>query len=373
MGYMTTYDNVDAVIQLIKSCYCNKERIRFMKTSINGDKRHEKSINNNEVNHENLEKITENTEKRIEDAAKLSSPVSELPHQIKLQEICIYPIKSCGPFRIDTNWPLNGRGFVYDREWMIVKASGIALTQKSEPKLCLIQPVIDEYAQTLTLHFPYVDSISIPLKRDITDNRTVSLFCQSKVCGDRIDGIDCGNDVAEWLSDVLNTPRLRLIQQNADDARTVKNDATQAISLSNQAQFLLINTASVSWLTQKVENWVELDDCTEKVLQNTVDRFRANLIVDSGVALEEMNWTSIRIGGVKFNVTGPCTRCQMICIDQSTGEKTTEPLQTIAREFQGKMRFGIYLSQADDQQFDDDGAGSISCDDEIVVEKVEEK
>ena len=49
MGYMTTYYNVDAVIQLIKSCYCNKERIRFMKKSINGDRRHEKSLNNGEI------------------------------------------------------------------------------------------------------------------------------------------------------------------------------------------------------------------------------------------------------------------------------------------------------------------------------------
>lgn len=374
MGYMTTYDNIESVVQLIKRCYCNKERIRYLKKPCNGDRKREKSISNGEIDDGNQEKITDKAERKIDETPKLL-PEPKLSHQIKLQEICIYPIKSCGPFRIDTNWPLNSRGFVYDREWMIVKASGIALTQKSEPKLCLIQPVIDEYEETLTLNFPYADSISIPLKQDTTDNRTASLFCQSKVCGDRIDGIDCGNDVAEWLSDVLNTPRLRLIQQNADDARTVKNDATQAISLSNQAQFLLINVASVSWLTQKVENWAELDDCAEKVLQNTIDRFRANLIVDTGLALDEMKWTSIRIGGVKFNVTGPCTRCQMICIDQSTGEKTTEPLQTIAREFQGKMRFGIYLSQADEQQQFDDGSeiGNISCSHQIVVEKLDEK
>lgn len=36
----------------------------------------------------------------------------------------------------------------------------------------------------------------------------------------------------------------------------------------------------------------------------------------------------------------------MICIDQSTGTKTTEPLKTIAKVFNGKMRFGIYLTQS---------------------------
>lgn len=34
----------------------------------------------------------------------------------------------------------------------------------------------------------------------------------------------------------------------------------------------------------------------------------------------------------------------MVCIDQQTGEKTVEPLRTIAEQFAGKLRFGIYLS-----------------------------
>lgn len=33
----------------------------------------------------------------------------------------------------------------------------------------------------------------------------------------------------------------------------------------------------------------------------------------------------------------------MICIDQTTGEKTVEPLRTLAEEFHGKLKFGIYL------------------------------
>nr|CAD7395364.1 unnamed protein product [Timema cristinae] len=46
----------------------------------------------------------------------------------------------------------------------------------------------------------------------------------------------------------------------------------------------------------------------------------------------------------KAQSEGVCTRCQMVCIDQSTGEKTREPLHTIAASFQGKMRFGMYFS-----------------------------
>lgn len=36
----------------------------------------------------------------------------------------------------------------------------------------------------------------------------------------------------------------------------------------------------------------------------------------------------------------------MICIDQNTGEKTVEPLRTLAEEFHGKLKFGVYLNGA---------------------------
>lgn len=385
MGYMTTIENVEAVLELIKSCFCNKERGKHMESIVGLNKSVNntiKSRTNQNFKLDSVSKTNLNNNKKasvIDENKQKSSPNENNSKSIdrsrpigaiKLHEICVYPIKSCAPFRVDSSWILNRRGLKYDREWMIVRSTGVAMTQKSDPKLCLIQPSIDETRNILTLSFPYAKSISIPLRRDVNDNRVVSSFCQSKVCGDRIDGIDCGDEVAEWLDDVLCMSGLRLIQQNHNDKRTAKNNVTidQAMSLSNQAQFLLINVASVDWLTRKVEDWVELDDVPEKMLQNTIGRFRANLIVESAIPLDESEWKSIRIGNVNFTTIGPCTRCQMICIDQSTGDKTTEPLQTIAREFNGKMRFGIYLCQ-DSVEQSKDFERIVSCSDFIDIEK----
>jgi len=135
-----------------------------------------------------------------------------------------------------------------------------------------------------------------------------------------------------------------------NDKRTAKKKPSgdaepQAISLSNQAQFLLINMTSVDWLADKVEDWEDFDVFDAEKFTNMVDRFRGNLIVETPVALEELDWQYVQIGDVLFKVDGHCTRCQMICIDQSTGDKTTEPLRTIAREFQGKLRFGLYMGR----------------------------
>lgn len=57
---------------------------------------------------------------------------------------------------------------------------------------------------------------------------------------------------------------------------------------------------------------------------------------------------------------GPCTRCQMVCIDQSTGMKTREPLRTMAAAFLGKMKFGVYLSRVAE------GNVRISVGDEVI-------
>lgn len=119
--------------------------------------------------------------------------------------------------------------------------------------------------------------------------------------------------------------------------RGQQDGVSKDIALSNQAQFLLIIRASVRWLPQKVS--------TEKEpLQNTINRFRANLDIDTPTPFDENNVEQLQIGGVDFKIDGFCTRCQMICIDQETGQNTSEPLRTIAREFNGKIRFGIYIS-----------------------------
>lgn len=140
----------------------------------------------------------------------------------RLKLICVYPIKSCGALKISTKWPITRRGLKYDREWMIVNANGVAVTQKTQTKLCLIMSAIDEEQNSLKLSFPGMVSVTVRLRSVHDTNRTVASVCQSKVCGDRIDGIDCGDEVAQWLSEALSTDGFRLIRQSYADMRRFK-------------------------------------------------------------------------------------------------------------------------------------------------------
>lgn len=140
------------------------------------------------------------------------------------------------------------------------------------------------------------------------------------------------------------------------------------MSLANQAQYLLINATSVDWLVKKVDNWCDSEVNAEDRLAGAIDRFRGNFIVETPTELEEVNWSTLQFGQLKFTSTGSCTRCQMICIDQSTGKKTTEPLRTISREFNGKVRFGIYLSNFN--EFSADNEMLVYCDNAVIVNTI---
>lgn len=314
-GYMNTKDEVDKFIEMIEKCYVQKQI----------------SISRDDV--------------------KMNYRISKMKPTLK--SIRLYPIKSCAPM-IVTEWELTSKGLKYDREWMIIDgASGVALTQKKEPKMCLIKPSIDQHKNILSLEFPGLDSIKIQLHTNNQIKRD-ALMCETKLCGDRVKGYDCGDFVGEWLSDALMIKGLRLIRQCDENVRKNGN-----MALANQAQFLLISEPSVKWIMQHVADW----DIEEDV-ENIVNRFRGNLIIDDVGALVENEWKILEIGENHFEVQGQCTRCQMINIDQSSGSKTIEPLRTIGKIFQGKTRFGIYLKNVNFTT-----SNVLKCSDKIIYKQ----
>ena len=70
----------------------------------------------------------------------------------------------------------------------------------------------------------------------------------------------------------------------------------------------------------------------EEESQSSLDRFRGNLILRGGAAFAEDSWKGrlIKVGGQVLRVVAPCQRCQMVCVDQSTAERTKEPLLALS-------------------------------------------
>ncbi|KAI9560495.1 hypothetical protein GHT06_011428 [Daphnia sinensis] len=264
-------------------------------------------------------------------AETVPEPVRKNQTNFELIGIHVYPIKSCGGFSPKT-WPISKSGLLYDRHWVIVNDAGIALTQKREPKLCMIRPSIDLERNQLILQY---HGTELSISMDINDHRT---FLDGnnggnlrKICGKVIQLANCESAVNQWLSEVIGRPALKLLRCSILDS-----------SLVNTSSFLLLNYSSVNSLKKQLRNTdLELSS-TEEYLT----RFRGNFVVDSANAFEEDGWEKVKIGPILFQNVGPCFRCQMVCVDQNTAVRNREALAVLANTRGKKMPFGIGLEMS---------------------------
>ncbi|MGH0135534.1 UNVERIFIED_CONTAM: hypothetical protein FKN15_023522 [Acipenser sinensis] len=240
------------------------------------------------------------------------------------------------------HWPIGSKGLLHDRTWMVVNLNNVCLSQKQEPRLCLIQPQIDLERNTLTIGAEGMSTVTIPVESGDGEQQTRTL-CQSKVCGDRVKTFDCGDEVADWISKFLGR-HCRLIRQSSDFTRDVKKRHLQgqawvsaSLSLVNEAQYLMVNRTSILHLQEEIQKKNDASTLQFNTEQ-LIGRFRANLVVCGTQPFEEDGWTELKIGHTSFQVVGQCGRCQMIGIDQDTGTRSKEPLQTLSACRRGKVR-----------------------------------
>ncbi|KAM5305334.1 molybdenum cofactor sulfurase isoform 2-T2 [Glossophaga mutica] len=262
-----------------------------------------------------------------------------------LTNLYLYPIKSCAAFEV-TKWPVGNQGLLYDRSWMVVNHNGICLSQKQEPRLCLIQPFIDLQQRIMVIKAKGMEPIEVPLE----ENGERAQICQSKVCADRVNTYDCGEKISSWLTKFLGRP-CHLIKQSSNFQRNAKKKqhqgqsagATATLSLVNEAQYLLVNRSSVLELQQQLTTSDENGKEELFPMKDLISRFRANIITNGTRAFEEEKWDEISIGSLHFQVLGPCHRCQMICIDQQTGQRNQDVFQKLSEYRERKVNFGVYL------------------------------
>lgn len=310
-GYLSSIDDSDRFLNFLEEC--------FIETPINNDSKID---------------ITGNNSKEID----MGVPKVSIP---KLQRILLYPVKSCKAFEVNS-WPMGPRGLLYDRKWMIVNESGICLSLKQEPNMYNVKPRISLENKILILECDDMDSLILPLNYDASDNYAVSAsICQSRVCGDRVNAIDCGDEASLWFSKVLGRS-VRLIMQRDDSNRSARTKSTShdrqhSLSLANTGQILLISSTSASVLHNILQLKAKQQSTIPSIstVESLCDRFRANLIIQGGQPFDEDTWKSIKIRECLLSITGPCTRCHIICIDPSNKMINKDPLKALM-ELRGK-------------------------------------
>ena len=257
----------------------------------------------------------------------------------------VYPVKSCAGIALH-NAAIERRGLRLDRRLLIVDAAGQFVTQRTEPRLALVDVAIDTGAPPgLTLRAPGMAPVRVPLDGQVGAKRRV------RVWRDKVDAVDCGDGVAAWMTEWLGKPT-SVVYMPDDVERAVNPKYGRPGDLVGFADGYPLMVVSAS----------SLDDLNERLPQAVgVARFRPNVVVSGVAPWAEDRWERIAIGQVVLRVAKPCERCTVITIDPLTAEGGVEPLRTLAtfRTRDNAVLFG--------QNCIPDTLGSIAVGDPVTV------
>jgi molybdenum cofactor sulfurtransferase len=169
---------------------------------------------------------------------------------------------------------------------------------------------------------------------------------------------------------------------SSSSCQTLDGTRVQTLGFANEGQYLLVNQASVDAVAGQLAAAAAANSSSSSGVQLDALRFRPNLVVQGFAPWAEDSWSSIAVGGhnsstryntsnsnhaaaepcskaaaaaaaaaarapVALSVVGACGRCDMIRIDQATGQRHGgQLLSLLARQRRqgGKLNFGLLLA-----------------------------
>lgn len=230
---------------------------------------------------------------------------------VEVAAITIYPVKSCRGLSFPHTSVVRS-GLEHDRSFMVVDGGGRFLSQRSHPRLCLVSAALE--GDRLRITAPGRPDLEVPLSVD--EGRR-----QVEVWRDTVVAVSAGPSAARWLSIFLEED-CELVRMPEATVREVDPDAAgpgHRVAFADAYPLLVVSQASLADLNRRLE------------VPLTMDRFRPNLVVTGCPPFAEDGWRRIRIGDVELVGVKPCARCSTTTVDQTTAERSKEPLATLAR------------------------------------------
>ncbi len=229
-----------------------------------------------------------------------------------LSEIYIYPVKSLAGINV-SNWPVNEKGLLHDRKWMLIDSNKQFLSQRRIPEMALIKTALTN--KQLILSTDTSGNLSIPLYPE--GGKEVI----STIWHDQCPAKTVSNEADQWFSDFLGI-QCQLVYQADETIRPVDPayaNSTDKVNFSDGFPFLIISQASINDLNQAMDSAI------------SIQRFRPNLVIANCDSYAEDQWREITINQISFRLPKPCSRCSVPTIDLETAQTGKEPLATLNR------------------------------------------
>ena len=246
--------------------------------------------------------------------------------EVSVTGLYVYPVKSTrGIARARV--ALAPTGFEWDRQWMIVNARGVFLTQRTHPQLARIVPQLT--ADALVLRAPGLSTLTVPLASE--GARTAV-----RIWDDGCVGIDQGSAAREWLSRAVGEA-VHLVRVAPDMGRVADAKfagATPApLGFSDGYPVLICNEASLEDLNGRLPEHIPME------------RFRPNLVLRGLPAWAEDHIETLTVGPVELRLVKPCVRCTIPSIDQQSGERSTDPAPALKQFRTSRTLRGVMFGE----------------------------
>jgi len=252
----------------------------------------------------------------------------------QISQLFVYPIKSCAGISV-SSFQFDKKGPLFDRRWMLVdSATGVFLSQREIPQLALISTRIEEgqvWASQL-LDKTIAESLCLNEQGKLID---------VQVWSDDVRGYDCGDEAANWFSQVLNRP-CRLVfqgdcQRFADEEYA---DKGTSVGFADGFPLLVVAQSSINFLN---------DACEAEI---SAINFRPNIVVENTVVFAERNWLSLTandlVGSVNLDMTvvKSCERCVIPALNPNTAKRESSILPVLLKHCrkEKKIHFGQNLT-----------------------------
>ncbi len=157
--------------------------------------------------------------------------------------------------------------------------------------------------------------------------------------GGDIDGVDCGDEVANFISKSINVENARLIQHveqlktrpsRSSGHRTAEIESRYRVLYQNYSNLHLTTENSLSELNRRITK----NSGADKTVSD--DHFRANIVVGESNAFDEDHWARLRFvtpmgiqSQAELYQLQNCERCVQITVARDSAKKSSEPLKTL--------------------------------------------